>query len=487
MPESLPESLPNSLLESLNDQQPHERDGRASGRPNSGGAKSVVILGAGLAGLTAADELVQAGYEVTVLEGQLRPGGRVRTLREPFADGLHAEIGASRILDCHHRVLAYARALGLKLIPFFPAEGDAIDYVRGSAVRVSRTRAPQLSAYPLALKSAEQRLSVAEAGKAVFGPLLGPGGEPRELAWPLGPLRALDQLGLEDLLRSLGFSVALAEALALGFREQDGLDISLLYVLRQFALEHEHRQVLKIAGGNDRLPCALAARLAAQISYGCQVVAIESGREQVRVRYRQSGVLRTASAERAVCTLPLPALRDIEVTPALSPEKMQAVQQVRYCAAARVVLQVRRRSWQAQGLSGFARTDLPGEIWDPSYEQPGPRGMLQAYFRLGAAEKIGALDREARLAFAVAHLEQVLPGLQAQVEGGECFCWHHDPWSRGAVAVPLRGQATLLPATAQAEGRVHFAGEHTSPWAGWMEGAIDSGQRAAGEILRAGS
>lgn len=471
----------------MNDRQPHELDGPAIGHPPSQSAKRVIVVGAGLAGLTAAAELVQAGYAVTVLEGQLRPGGRVRTLREPFADGLHAEIGASRILDCHQRVLDCARALGLQLIPFFPEEGDGIDYLRGSAVRVNRNQAPELAAYPLALQPAEQRLSVAEAGQLVFGSLLATGGEPRDPAWPLGRLHALDQADVEDMLRSRGLSAAVAEALTLGFRERDGLDISLLYVLRQFALEHEHKRVLKIAGGNDHLPRALAARLASNISYGCQVVAIDSGPAQVRVQYRESGVLSTLSADRAVCTLPLPVLRGIELTPALSPDKMRAVQEVRYGSAARILLQVRRRSWRDQGLSGFARTDMPAEIWDPSYEQPGSRGLLQAYFRLGAAEKVRALDREARLAFAVAHMEQVFPGLQAQVEGGECFCWHDDPWSRGAVAVPLPGQAALLPATARAEGRVHFAGEHTSPWAGWMEGAIESGQRAATEILRAGS
>lgn len=469
----------------MNDLQSFGQSGSEHGHSGRNGAKSIVIIGAGLAGLTAADELVKAGYAVTVLEGQLRPGGRVRTLREPFADGLSAEVGASRILDCHPRVLHYAVALGLQLIPFFPEEGDSIDYLRGCAVRVSRTRSLQLSAYPLALHPAERLLSVAEAGQLVFGPLLASGGEPQEQDWPLGPVGHLDQIGLEDMMRSREFSVELAEALALGFREKEGLDISLLYVLRQFALEHKHRQVLKIAGGNDLLPRALAARLASRISYGCQVVAIESGPEQVKVRYKSGETLRTRNAERAVCTLPLSVLGGIAMTPSLSPSKLRAVQQVRYGSAVRILLQVRRRSWLDQGLSGFARTDLPGEIWDPSYEQSGDRGLLQAYFRLGAAESLRKLDREAQVSSAIDHMEQVLPGLKAQVEGGECYCWHDDPWARGAVAVPRRGQAALLTATAYPEGRVHFAGEHTSPWAGWMEGAIESGQRAAREILQA--
>lgn len=82
------------------------------------GAKKVVIVGAGLAGLSAAYELTQAGHEVTILEARTRPGGRVLTLRDPFPDGLFAEAGASRIPDHHHFTLKYAALFGLTLDAF---------------------------------------------------------------------------------------------------------------------------------------------------------------------------------------------------------------------------------------------------------------------------------------------------------------------------------------------------------------------------------
>lgn len=449
--------------------------------------QSVLILGAGLAGLAAGYELVKAGHRVTLLEAQLRPGGRVRTLREPFANGLYAEVGASRILSCHERVKHYAWQLGLGLLPFLAEEGDAIDYLRGRAVRVSTRQAPPLSAYPLALRPDEQRMSIAEVAQAVFGPLLATGLDPREPTWPLGPLRELDQCSLEDVVGERGFSPDITEALALGYRDRAGLDISLLYMLRQFALEHKSRGLLKIAGGNDRLPYALAAALSSHIYYGCQVVGIEAGPECVLIRYKQNGTLKTARAERALCTLPLPLLREVAVVPAFSPGKTLAVQQVRYGSASRILLQVNRRSWREQGLLGAARTDLPSELWDPSFEQPGERGLLHAYFRLSASEHFRALGATSRLLHAIAHMTEVLPGLAAHVEGGECYCWHDDPWARGAVAVPQRGQMALLVDAARPEGRVHFAGEHTSPWAGWMEGALESAQRAVQEICRAGA
>src|SRR5262249_32971559 len=86
--------------------------------------KKVLVVGAGLAGLVAGYELTQTGHDVTILEAQLRPGGRVQTLREPFSDGLYAEAGAARIPDNHDLTLHYAKHFGLTLVPFFPSKLD---------------------------------------------------------------------------------------------------------------------------------------------------------------------------------------------------------------------------------------------------------------------------------------------------------------------------------------------------------------------------
>ena len=96
----------------------------------SGPAKRVVVVGAGLAGLTAAYELTQAGHDVTVLEAQGHPGGRVRTLRDPLADGLYAELGAARIPDNHEWTLKYVKLFGLPLAPFYPATGRSSTFLR---------------------------------------------------------------------------------------------------------------------------------------------------------------------------------------------------------------------------------------------------------------------------------------------------------------------------------------------------------------------
>ena len=99
--------------------------------------KKVIIIGAGLAGLSAAYELSQEGHDVTVLEARTRPGGRVHTLRDSFAEGLYAEAGATRIPNHHHFTLKYAELFGLTLDPFEPPDLPSVYHVRGKRIQVT--------------------------------------------------------------------------------------------------------------------------------------------------------------------------------------------------------------------------------------------------------------------------------------------------------------------------------------------------------------
>ena len=106
-----------------------------------GAPKKVIVIGAGLAGLSAAYELTRAGHDVTVLEARTRPGGRVLTLRDPFAEGLYAEAGATRVPDHHHFTVEYAELFGLTLDPFEPPDLPSV-YQCGGEIR-SQRRGPE--------------------------------------------------------------------------------------------------------------------------------------------------------------------------------------------------------------------------------------------------------------------------------------------------------------------------------------------------------
>ncbi len=108
--------------------------------PRRGHPRKVLVLGAGLAGLSAAWRLSDAGHEVTILEAQRRPGGRVLTLREPFSDGLYAEAGAGRIPETHTLILHYVRLFGLSLEPFWPTAGKQVAYLRGKRIPYGRLK-----------------------------------------------------------------------------------------------------------------------------------------------------------------------------------------------------------------------------------------------------------------------------------------------------------------------------------------------------------
>jgi monoamine oxidase len=179
-------------------------------------------------------------------------------------------------------------------------------------------------------------------------------------------------------------------------------------------------------------------------------------------------------------------LRKVEISPNLSDTKRKAIDELAYDTITRVVLQCRTRYWEKDGYNGFGVSDLPQEIWHASFDQPGTRGLLVSYMYFALGQRVGALSEEDRLAFVAREMNKLHPGLVDNLEGHFSKVWAADPWAGGAAAIPAPGQMrTLCAGIENPEGRVHFAGEHTSHWTGWMQGALESGLRAAREVTDA--
>lgn len=452
--------------------------------PRRGPAQRIVVVGAGLAGLCAAYELDRAGHEVVVLEAARRAGGRVRTERG-FADGLHADVGALYIPDTHPLPLQYVRQFDLPLDPQLPSGLLPVRLLRGERFVLTPDR---LQRWPYALDDEERALGYDGLAERYEQPLVDAVGDPTAADWPPAAALGLDRLSLPEALRARGASAEAAALLCAGWSDLwgEGADsVSALAVMRDLALQTGATQNYRIRGGNDLLPLAFAQRLAARIHYGAEVRAIADDGRRVRVAFTAAGAQQEMLADRLVCAIPYSVLRGLQLPAQWSAGKRRAIDALPYFSATRITLQMRERFWLADGESGAAQTDLGtiSAVFDMSAAQPGPRGLLQTYSGGAAARALAALDDAPALDAALAALARVFPDARRHCEGGTVQRWDAEPYARGASCWFRPGQlAELAPHLARAEGRVHFAGDHTSPWIRWMQGALHSGLRVAREI-----
>ena len=362
-----------------------------TGLGRTGAPRKVVILGGGLAGLSAGYELTRAGHDVKVLEAQERPGGRVLTLRS-FDDGMYGDAGAARIPDDHEWTLRYVKEFNLRLLPFYPEAGLFAKVRRGRR----------------------------------------------------------EEIGWEE------FAGAVENTIGITLEQPKGWH--------------------KIEGGNDHLPRAFAERLAGKVVYGAVVSKVEQDATGARVTFKRAGAAENLTADYVVCAIPFAVLGRVEFAPRLSERKTRVRDEMTYELAARAFMQTRDRFWERSRRNGFAVADLPAEFWPSTFGQPGRRGVLQAYVRHRTATEWAKKDEAVRLDAALTLTEQAVPGVRASFERGAVKCWGEDQWAGCAWTHPSGPQLVAVNAP---EGRIHFAGEHASVYASWMNGALESGNRAA--------
>jgi monoamine oxidase len=454
--------------------------------------KRVVILGAGLAGLTAAYRLMSERYEVIVLEGQDRVGGRVLTVRDGFKAGGHAEMGATRIFSTHAATLKYVDLFGLgPLVPY--DSGDSAFYLRGRRF----VPPPAGQPWPIADMSEAEKVNPYAFLRTYLGSGFEMLGDVDAAGWPNDQPSALelDKVTIEQFLLGQGASQGWVD----WFCALEG-NVKRLNAFAGLATERllagfGGEPPTSIPGGNDRLPRAFAAALGDQVKLRCKVVRLEQSAGGVTVTYldaqdRQNEV----RADRCVCALPFSTLRKIVIATPFAADKMRAIESLRYMPVARCCFQTRTRFWASDplgplgGLSLVGSDSFAGRIWNTSSQQADPAmGMIQSYmFDVDASEYASLPDRIGAMR---QHIhDKLLPGLTPdQVVAAAEKVWQDDPWVEGGWAwTGLEELAGLFQARGRAEGRVHFAGEHTSPLIGWMTTAIESGERAADEIIAAG-
>lgn len=244
----------------------------------------------------------------------------------------------------------------------------------------------------------------------------------------------------------------------------------------------------RILGGNDQLPKALARALSGQILYDRPVRRIAHDPDGAEVWVEEGSTLRSLRRPRLVIAIPFKVLRDVEIAPGFSFAKTRCIQTLAYGQVMKIAMQYARRFWDEPGSLGqrvFTDTMLR-RVYHFSIDQPGPRGILMSFTSGADAEKIGRLPEAERLRVAREETTRIWPEAPKHWEGAPIKYWNEDPWIRGSYSFTGVGQARDFLEIARApEGRVHFAGEHTSVHPASMNGALESGVRAAGEIRKA--
>ena len=440
-----------------------------------------------MAGLSTALQLIAKGHQVTILEARTRPGGRVYTIREPFADGLYAEGGAMQVFDSQARAQQYIKELGLELDPIRPASAISVSHIMGKRIEV---KPGERVAWPFELRADEQSLDARGLWQKYVAPAVQEvidvePGDPL-----LRSLEKYDRITLSAFLRAQGASPAAIAIIGVGLPSGlgDGTEhVSALNLFREAAHRQKRTQSFTIRGGTDRLPKALAARLGANIHYGTPAIRLEQHATGVRVVAAQGGATRTFTGDRLVCAIPFSVLRRLEVSPQFGREKRAVIDQLHYTSVVRTFVQTRTRFWTAEGLSGNASTDLSVMgIYERTINQPGTRGILESYVAGANARRATTMSVPDRLTTTLREMAKVYPRIVDEYEGGTSKSWDDDEWARGAYAWFEPGQMmSLMPHIARPESRIHFAGEHASSWPGWMEGALESADRVVQEIEQA--
>ncbi|MCM3394537.1 flavin monoamine oxidase family protein [Cytobacillus oceanisediminis] len=457
--------------------------------------KKIIVVGAGMSGLVAASLLKAAGHDVTVLEATQRVGGRIFTMREPFMDGMYLDVGAMRIPHTHPLVLEYIKKFRLKVNEFRNTTPQDLIFANG--IKINRTiyqQNPDILRYPVAPhekgKTAEELLTMAIKPVADFI------NQNPAQNWNI-IVREFDRYPMSFFLRYNPVGPSLSPGALESIKVLLGLEgfpeLSFPAILRELLpLFSPDIHFYEVEGGNDKLPNAFLPQLKEDLYFGYQMTKIEQDPQQVTIhaRHTLSQKPLTVSGDLAILTIPFSLLSFVEIVPrqSFSPNKWKAIRELHYVSSTKIGLQFKQRFWEREGLQGGKlMTDLP--IRFAAYPShligSSGSGIIMASYtweddtlswdNLQEGDRIrNALDN-----LAVVHGNQVYEYFLT----GASHSWSQYPFSGGAFSMFKPNQETeLFPFIPVPEGRVHFAGDHTSLAPGWIEGAIQSGIRVAREV-----
>ena len=425
--------------------------------------KKCVVIGAGLAGLSAAFKLKNSGWEVTVIEARSRIGGRVFSHRLPENPDLVCELGAEWVGESHERLKALCHDFG---IPLQKHQFD--DYLLQNG-KVSRPGqwglSPQARAAFDKMIAGYEKLSVMQKNRL------------DRVDW----WRHLSDIGFtrDDLiLRELADSTDFGESIR---------HVSAFAALAEYAESSPKNEMdYKMTGGNSRLVQEFSKRIGSEnIHLERKVISIDQKpRGSVRVTSVRSSSIETISCDAVICTAPIASLRKIKFDPPLPAVQAEAAQKLTYARIIKNSVLYSERFWKDENFSMVSDT-TSHYYFHSTQNQPGREGILTAYAIGEKADVLASQDDRRRMNVITRDIVDFDAQAPSLARGIASYAWQRDEFTEGAYALYRPGQwFGIRPILARPHGKVLFAGEHIADWQGFMEGAIETGEAAAQSLIR---
>jgi monoamine oxidase len=453
------------------------------------GTPRIVVVGGGLAGLTCAYRLMQAGLEPELHEASDRLGGRCWTIRDAFDQRQIAEHGGELIDQGHTAMRQLVQELGFGLDNLLAAQPNGTeDFFYFDGARYPVTQATD------DLKAIWQKLH-SDLSAASY---------PTTYLQSTERGRELDAMSIVEWLDETivpgGASSKLGQLLDTAYNIEYGAEssvqssLNLLYLLGyagpgQLRVFGKSNEKYHVRGGNDQVVDALVETLGGQIIPSSELVAIKRSNDGTyALTFKQGSSIITRTADHVVLALPFSRLRLVDTSKAgFNKIKKTAIAKLPMGTNSKLHLQFSSRHWYGLGCNGNTYADTGYQsTWEVSRTQAGTAGILVDYTggNIGASFGSGTLSERANQF--LDQLAPVLPGIKARWNGlATLDYWQGYPWTLGSYSYWKVGQYTEFSgAEKERSFNCHFAGEHTSQdFQGYLNGAVETGERAASEIL----
>ncbi len=444
----------------------------------------VVILGAGTAGLTCAYRLQQNGIASMLLEASPRVGGRMYSLKNFFPDDQTAELGGELIDTDHYAIRNLAQELGVELIDLAYLDGSTGHdyYIDG---KLYRADADWIDAFrPIAVAIRKDIGDKSENCDVTF-----------DSGTPEG--KALDNMSIAEWLAKHELSGPVVKVIEAAYVGENGLQLdeqSALNLICEvgtdegtFGIFGGSNERFRTLGGNATIPIRLAQEIQRPIETGTVVDAIRNRGERFEIAVRRGGSAASIMADVVVTTIPLTVMRKLDLKNLdLTPVQRGTIENLGYGTNSKMMVGLKARPWVDLNVTAYTFTDLPFQCcWDTSRGQSGEHAILTNFTGGKRGLVIGEGPLQERAKEFVAQADKVFPGTAAAYTGKAVRqIWPKYEWALGSYTCYRPGQyQKYMNALLKPQGRLVFAGEHTVEEAGFMNAAVESGERAATQVL----